>query len=143
LKPPREKVIFSSMPFVFTPLLLIALAVALIASVGMVISGVALGMVLGVSILCFGATLLGCLLYALPSFIAYKRRHSQKEAILILNLLAGWTFFGWVAAFVWAFLDEKPEPTLESRLASLEKLKVAGKITDEEYTRLRARELGL
>jgi hypothetical protein len=81
--------------------------------------------------------------HILPSIIATSRHHTQKDAILVLNILAGWTLFGWVAAFVWAFLDEKPTPSLESRLDNLEKLKASGKITEEEYSKLRSRELGL
>ncbi len=86
--------------------------------------------------------LFGVVLYVLPSIVAFSRHHTQRDAILVLNILAGWTLFGWVAAFVWAFLDEKPTPSLENRLDSLEKLKAAGKITEEEYAKLRARELG-
>ena len=42
------------------------------------------------------------LVYFLPSIVAYSRAHRNKVAILFLNLLAGWTFIGWVAAFVWS-----------------------------------------
>ena len=41
------------------------------------------------------------LVYFLPSVVAYSRAHKNKVAIFFLNLLAGWTFVGWVAAFVW------------------------------------------
>ena len=39
-------------------------------------------------------------LYFLPAFLARKR--SDFTAILVLNLLAGWTFIGWIIALVWA-----------------------------------------
>lgn len=42
------------------------------------------------------------LVYFLPSVVAYSRAHKNKVAIFFLNLLAGWTFIGWVAAFVWS-----------------------------------------
>ena len=42
------------------------------------------------------------LIYFLPTIVAYGRRHRQKFAILILNIVAGWTFLGWVVALVWA-----------------------------------------
>lgn len=42
------------------------------------------------------------LVYFLPSIVAYFRAHKNKVAIFFLNLLAGWTFIGWVAAFVWS-----------------------------------------
>ena len=41
-------------------------------------------------------------IYLLPSWIASSRNHHQKWAIFALNLLLGWTFVGWVIAFVWA-----------------------------------------
>lgn len=42
------------------------------------------------------------LVYFLPSVVAYSRAHKNKIAIFSLNLLAGWTFIGWVAVFVWS-----------------------------------------
>ena len=38
-------------------------------------------------------------LYLLPSIVALSRRHNNKLAIIALNILVGWTFLGWVAAF--------------------------------------------
>ena len=46
----------------------------------------------------------------IPSFIAYKRNHIQKTAILLLNIFLGWTFIGWVVALIWATLKDKDEP---------------------------------
>ena len=45
------------------------------------------------------------LLYFTPSIVASWRKHSKATAIRILNLLAGWTFIGWVAAAVWAYTE--------------------------------------
>ena len=42
------------------------------------------------------------ILYLLPALIAHDRRHPQRLAITWLTILAGWTFVGWVGAFVWA-----------------------------------------
>ncbi|MGC3506764.1 superinfection immunity protein, partial [Pseudomonas aeruginosa] len=44
----------------------------------------------------------GVVLYFLPAIIAENRKHHNKRAISVLNLLLGWTFVGWVAALVWA-----------------------------------------
>jgi hypothetical protein len=44
------------------------------------------------------------LAYFLPSIIAHHKRHSS--GIFILNLLTGWTFVGWIIAFIWALTDE-------------------------------------
>jgi hypothetical protein len=40
--------------------------------------------------------------YFVPTLVAYRRRHHDRVAIALLNLFLGWTFFGWVAALVWA-----------------------------------------
>ena len=44
------------------------------------------------------------ILYFLPLIIACFRRHQQMPAIFVLNLFTGWTFFGWVGAFVWSVI---------------------------------------
>jgi hypothetical protein len=46
----------------------------------------------------------GLLLYFLPSIIAAKKRNAA--AIIILNVLLGWTLIGWIVAFVWALAAE-------------------------------------
>jgi hypothetical protein len=48
-------------------------------------------------------------IYFLPSVIATNRHHRERLPFFILNLLAGWTFLGWVAAFVWS-LTSNVEP---------------------------------
>ena len=42
--------------------------------------------------------------------IAGARRHHQTGAILVLNLLLGWTLLGWIAALVWAFTATPGKP---------------------------------
>ena len=42
-------------------------------------------------------------LYFVPSVIAMINWHYHRGAIILLNILAGWTLVGWVAAYVWAF----------------------------------------
>ena len=44
--------------------------------------------------------LLSLFLYFLPAFLA--RNKPDFTSILILNILAGWTFIGWIIALVWA-----------------------------------------
>jgi Superinfection immunity protein len=46
--------------------------------------------------------IVGLLVYFLPTFIALMRGHHNTFAIVALNILAGWTFVGWVAALVWS-----------------------------------------
>lgn len=42
-------------------------------------------------------------IYFLPWIIAENSKHTNENAIFVLNLLAGWTFVGWIVALVWAF----------------------------------------
>jgi Superinfection immunity protein len=41
-------------------------------------------------------------LYFVPALVAWYRGHRQTPAITVLNLLAGWTFVGWLIAMVWS-----------------------------------------
>ena len=63
--------------------------------------------------------IVGLLVYFLPTFIALMRGHHNTFAIVALNILAGWTFVGWVVALVWSltaiqrqadFYSETPGP---------------------------------
>ncbi len=46
------------------------------------------------------------LLYFIPTIVASSYNRKNKVAIFVLNLLLGWTFFGWVGALVWAFMKD-------------------------------------
>lgn len=48
----------------------------------------------------------GLLIYFIPTYAAFKRGKRNAPAIFMLNLLAGWTFIGWVAAMVWACMKD-------------------------------------
>lgn len=48
------------------------------------------------------------ILYFLPSIIAFGRSKRDSGAILVLNLLLGWTAIGWVIALVWALKEDAP-----------------------------------
>lgn len=45
-------------------------------------------------------------LYFIPFIIALLRRKTNTVAIFFLNLLAGWTFFGWLLAFIWSLTKD-------------------------------------
>lgn len=45
--------------------------------------------------------------YGLPAVIAHWRGHRNFTALLVANLLLGWTFIGWVACLIWALLDSE------------------------------------
>ena len=42
------------------------------------------------------------IVYFYPTIVAYNRRHTNKEAIFVLNLLLGWSIIGWAVALTWA-----------------------------------------
>ena len=50
--------------------------------------------------------LIGPLVYFLPSIIAFRRKHRNRVAILVINIFLGFTGIGWVAALVWAVYRE-------------------------------------
>jgi hypothetical protein len=45
----------------------------------------------------------------LPSIIAYKQKQPSRTAILLLNVVFGWTLVGWVAALAWALVGYDAE----------------------------------
>jgi len=73
----------------------------------------------------------GLVLYMLPYIISRKKSYAKQ--LLFLNIFAGWTTIGWIAALIWAVLDDPNDPakqlqsssqnfTSNDALASLEKL---------------------
>ena len=94
--------------------------------------------------------IVGLVFYFLPAFIASSRGHHNSGALFVANLLAGWTFIGWVICLVWSLTNQKEEQvvtinnttsedssTVESSVADelnkLLKLKDSGVLTDEEF----------
>ena len=45
-------------------------------------------------------------IYSFPAMFAEERNKKQKDAITVLNILAGWTVIGWFAALLWATLRD-------------------------------------
>lgn len=56
--------------------------------------------------------LVSLLLYFLPAFLA--RNKPNFTSILILNILAGWTFIGWIIALIWAISSDSQLPVAAS-----------------------------
>ena len=54
---------------------------------------------------------LGLLFYFIPSLIAWNREHRNLAAIVLLNLLLGWTFLGWVIALIWSATAQRSSQT--------------------------------
>ena len=47
--------------------------------------------------------IVGLIIYFVPTLIALFRRHDNGFPIFLTNLLFGWTFIGWIIAFIWSF----------------------------------------
>jgi hypothetical protein len=47
-------------------------------------------------------------LYFLPTLIACGRGLFSRFGIFMVNLFLGWTFFGWIAALIWAIAAPPP-----------------------------------
>ena len=45
-------------------------------------------------------------LYIMPAIIACIRKKRNAGAIAVLNVFAGWTFVGWIAALVWSVCED-------------------------------------
>lgn len=41
-------------------------------------------------------------IYFLPTFVAWGRRHPGTLMVFVINLFLGWTFLGWVSAIIQA-----------------------------------------
>lgn len=56
--------------------------------------------------------------YFAPAAVAYSRKHKSAGAILVLNMLLGWTLLGWILAAVWAHTGNvaATEPTPETHV---------------------------
>ena len=52
------------------------------------------------------ATIIGLAVYVLPIIIAVVRRSRSLVGIILVNILLGWTFIGWVVALVWSLVGE-------------------------------------
>jgi hypothetical protein len=51
----------------------------------------------------------GFALYLLPTWLAVVWRRRQVTAIVVLNLVLGWTALGWAVALVWACMEDRTE----------------------------------
>ena len=52
--------------------------------------------------------------YLLPAFVAYGNRHPSRDAVLLVNLMFGWTVLGWLLSLVWACVGRKAKADLDS-----------------------------
>lgn len=57
-------------------------------------------------------------IYLLPLSVAEKRLHHNHLAIGVLNILLGWTAFGWVGALVWSCTESRYSTASERERAA-------------------------
>jgi Superinfection immunity protein len=48
-----------------------------------------------------------CFLYYAPTILAYVRKSVDLKKIVLINLVAGWTFIGWVVAMMMATTSQQ------------------------------------
>ena len=48
-------------------------------------------------------------IYGIPSYLAWYRAHHNLAAIVLLNLVLGWTVIGWIGALIWAATSPPPK----------------------------------
>lgn len=54
--------------------------------------------------------IIAAVLYFIPAIIAFCRDHKSKLAILVVNMIFGWTLLGWLWAFIWCLCgSSKPQ----------------------------------
>lgn len=56
------------------------------------------------------------ILYFAPGIVAWRRRHRNTLAIVVLNIFAGWSVLGWIGALVWACTANTLKSSPEGRL---------------------------
>jgi len=84
-------------------------------------------------------------IYFVPTLVAIIRGHHSKGAVIVLNILLGWTIIGWIVAIVWSFtnpnqvvVQSRQQSNTSEELEKLVSLKEKGILTEEEFNRKKA-----
>ncbi|MDN6874079.1 superinfection immunity protein [Pseudomonas citronellolis] len=80
--------------------------------------------------------------YFIPTIAAHCRKHESESAIGILNLLAGWSIVGWVAAFIWSFSDSSSGNESVDKIERLAALRDKGDISHDEFEKEKRKIIG-
>ena len=48
------------------------------------------------------ASIIGLIIYFIPSMVAFKRNTASKWAIFLVNFFFGWTLLVWIVTLIWA-----------------------------------------
>lgn len=75
--------------------------------------------------------------YFLPSLIASARHKKQSLAIFLLNLFAGWTFIGWLAALIWAAIIDKSDYEDIKHKERIKQISTENKLANKSYREAR------
>jgi len=65
----------------------------------------------GIPFLGLPFALISLAVYFLPIIIAAARHSRHMVGIILLNVLAGWTFIGWIIALVWSISSDTERRT--------------------------------
>ncbi len=60
--------------------------------------------------------ILAVLIYLLPSYLAFKRKHPNKIGVTLLNIFLGWTFLGYLIALIWALYPPEKKTVLKKQM---------------------------
>jgi hypothetical protein len=66
----------------------------------------------GAGALLFILIIVGIGAYFIPTIVAFSRKHPNAVAIFATNLLAGWTFIGWIVSLVWSLTNPQRSQTV-------------------------------
>lgn len=63
-------------------------------------------------------------IYMIPTIIASRKKHKNLAAIATLNVVAGWSGIGWIAALIWSLTDgSKPKSQVDEMRELLREMK--------------------
>lgn len=71
-------------------------------------------------------------LYFVPTIIAVKRKHRSTGGIVALNILAGWTFLGWLIALVWS-LSSAQQPVVVQQIVQAPQYQVGDVVNGHRF----------
>lgn len=87
---------------------------------------------------------LAIIAYFIPSIIGLKRKIRNKEILVIVNLLCGWTCAGWILCLIWSITEQtntvkRIEEDKYTEIIKLQELKDRGALTEEEFANEKAK----
>jgi len=65
----------------------------------------------GATIVAFIFLGIALVIYFIPTIIAVGRNHQSRMAIMMTNILLGWTLLGWIVALIWSLTGVWKSPS--------------------------------